>query len=48
MLYGKLINNEIVYAPDTYVSSVITIENFNKDENLMKEFGYKKSCNRWV
>ena len=42
MLYGKLINNEIVYAPDTYISSVITIENFNKDEKLMKEFGYKK------
>lgn len=42
MLYGKIINGEIVYAPKNYESAVITIRNFNKDEKLMNEFGYKK------
>lgn len=42
MLYGKIINGEIVYAPENYESDVITIRNFNKDKKLMEEFGYKK------
>ena len=42
MLYGKIINVEIVHAPENYESTVITIRNFNKDEKLMNEFGYKK------
>lgn len=42
LLYGKIKNGVLEYAPETYVSSVITIQNFNQDEKLMKEFGYKE------
>lgn len=42
MTYGKIKNGVIVYAPDTYESSVIRIDGFNNDINLMKEFGYKE------
>ena len=42
MAYGKIKNGVIVYAPDTYESSVIRIDGFNNDINLMKEFGYKE------
>ena len=39
--YAKLKEGVLCYAPKTYVSEVITINNFNEDVNLMKEFGYK-------
>ena len=42
MAYGKIKNGVIVYAPDVYESSVITINGFNNDIALMKEFGYKE------
>ena len=41
MEYAKLKDGNLIYAPETYTSAVITIPNFNKDENLMREFGYK-------
>ena len=42
LLYGKIKNGVLEYAPENYISSVITIQNFNQDESLMQEFGYKK------
>ncbi|WP_419749293.1 hypothetical protein [Terrisporobacter petrolearius] len=43
MLYGKIIDGKFKYAPDTYVSNDgnIVLSNFNTNQELMYEFGYK-------
>ena len=41
MEYAKVKNGVLVLAPDTYISEVITITDFNKDIKLMEDFGYK-------
>lgn len=40
-MFVKLQNNTIKYAPKNLIEEDITIFNFNTDENLMKEYGYK-------
>lgn len=40
-MYGKLIDNELECAPVNYIDGNNTILNFNTDEQLMKQYGYK-------
>lgn len=41
-MYGKLVDNKLTYAPTNLLTSNgRLILNFNKNENLMKEFGFK-------
>lgn len=40
-MYGKLINNKLEIAPVDYIDKNNTILNFNTDESLMREYGYK-------
>ena len=43
MLYGKIINDKLVYAPEKYTfSNGLTITNFNNDTALLSELGYKE------
>ena len=43
MLYGKLINGVLKYAPKDYITTdQVVIENFNKNEKLLLDYGYKK------
>lgn len=45
-MYGKLINNILHYAPKNYTTeSGNLIVNFNQNEELLKEYGYKKVTN---
>lgn len=39
--YGKLEEEVLVYAPINYIEEDGVIINFNKDEELMKQYGYK-------
>lgn len=43
MLYGKIIDGKFKFAPDTYISNDgnIVLSNFNTNQELMHEFGYK-------
>ena len=42
MLYGKLINGVLKYAPKDYITTdQVVIENFNKNEKLLLDYGYK-------
>lgn len=43
MLYGKIIDGKFRFAPDTYISNDgnIVLSNFNTNQELMHEFGYK-------
>ena len=43
MLYGKIIDGKFKFAPDTYLSNDgnIVLSNFNTNQELMYEFGYK-------
>ena len=43
MLYGKIIDGKFKFAPDTYLSNDgnIVLSNFNTNQELMHEFGYK-------
>lgn len=43
MNYGKIIEGNIKYAPDTYVSNdgAICISGFNTNKEMLKDFGYK-------
>ena len=41
-MYGKLVDNKLVYAPTNFFTpNGCLILNFSKNENLMKEFGFK-------
>lgn len=43
MNYGKIIDGKFKFAPDTYISNDgnIVLSNFNTNQELMHEFGYK-------
>ena len=42
MIYGKLSNGILSYAPKDYITeNQVVIENFNIKEDLLMEFGYK-------
>ena len=43
MNYGKIIDGKFKFAPDTYLSNDgnIVLSNFNTNQELMHEFGYK-------
>lgn len=41
-MYGKLDNNELVYAPKNYRTSTHLILNFDKNVDLMKQCGFKE------
>ena len=42
-MYGKIINRELIYAPMNYkTSSGDLITNFNTNEDLMIQYGFKK------
>ena len=42
-MYGKIINNELFYAPDNYTTSDGTvISNFTSNPTIMLQYGYKK------
>lgn len=41
-MYGKLIDNQIQYAPRDYETDTNIVLNFNQDEELMQEHGFKK------
>ena len=42
MLYGILINGVLKYAPKDYITTdQVVIENFNKNEKLLLDYGYK-------
>lgn len=48
-MYGKIVDGELVLAPDTYESaSGLIIYNFNLQEDLLKEFGYKKIIDKTI
>lgn len=40
-MYGKLIDNKLSIAPINYIDENTTILNFNLNEDVMKEYGYK-------
>jgi hypothetical protein len=41
-MYGKLVDNKLAYAPTNFFTpNGRLILNFSKNENLMKEFGFK-------
>ena len=42
MVYGKLSNGILRYAPKDYITiDQVVIENFNENEGLLLEYGYK-------
>ena len=42
MVYGKLSNGILRYAPKDYITiDQVVIENFNENEELLLEYGYK-------
>lgn len=42
MLFAKLVDNELIYAEDKYIrQDGVLILNFNNNEDLMREYGYK-------
>lgn len=41
-MYAKLENNKLTYAPKNYKTGEHLIINFNKNETLMKKYGFKE------
>lgn len=44
-MYAKLENNKLTYAPKNYDTGENLILNFNKNEELMKKYGFKEVLN---
>lgn len=41
-MYAKLENSKLIYAPKNYDTGANLILNFNKNEDLMKKYGFKE------